>query len=101
MRKRSNPGDTLIMFFMGHGGVVNPLTDDNRSDISRYYMVCSEGTSIDGVQLLPIMNKVKHDRSLYVVMDFCMSGGIFQGLAKEQLKPYTKNPKPNKTLLTQ
>lgn len=105
MRKRSKPGDTLILFFMGHGGVVNsltdPLTDDNISDISRYYMVCSEGTSIDGAQLLHIMNKVKHDRSFYAVMDFCKSGGIFQGLAKEQLKPYTENPKPNKSLSSQ
>jgi len=44
------------------------------------------------------MNKVKHDRSFYVVMDFCKSGGIFQGLAKEQLKPYTDNPEPNNFL---
>jgi len=49
MRKRSKPGDTLVLFFMGHGGFDGPLTGDNKSDISRYYMVCSEGTNIDGM----------------------------------------------------
>jgi hypothetical protein len=61
----------------------------------KYEFICL--CFIADAELLSVMNKVKHDRSFYVVMDFCFSGGIFKGLAKEQLKPYIENPKSNKS----
>lgn len=94
MKTKSKPGDKLLFFYIGHGGAHVPFTDD----ISNYYMICANGTQINGSQLLRIMNKVWHDRNFTLIMDFCFSGGIFQGLAMEQIKPCNKKVKRNNSL---